>query len=79
MSLVRDQDAIEELVADGADEAFGDCVGPRRPNRGLDDLDVDGGQYRVECSSEAVDLAVEADDYARARDLTDMTVKDPWV
>ena len=29
MPLVGDEDAVEELAADGADEAFDDCVGPR--------------------------------------------------
>ena len=31
--LVDDQDAVEEFAADGADESFGNRVGPRRPNR----------------------------------------------
>src|SRR6185312_13351199 len=30
-SLVDDEDAVEELAADGADEAFGNRVSPRRP------------------------------------------------
>ena len=48
MSLVDDQDAVEEFAADGADEAFGDRVGPRRAHRCPDDLDVDGGEDGVE-------------------------------
>ena len=42
--LVDDQDAVEEFAPDGADEAFGDRVGPRCPERGPDDLDIDGGE-----------------------------------
>jgi hypothetical protein len=29
VAVVDDQDAVEEFTADGADEAFGDGVGPR--------------------------------------------------
>ena len=52
MALVDDQDAVEEFAADGADEAFGDRVGPRRPHRRLDDADIDGGEHRVERGGE---------------------------
>ena len=52
MSLVDDQDAVEEFAADGADEAFGDGVGPRRPHGRLDDRDVDGGEDGVEGGGE---------------------------
>ena len=31
--LVGDEDAVEEFATDGADEALGDRVGPRRPHR----------------------------------------------
>jgi hypothetical protein len=41
MPLVDDQDAVEQFAAEAADEAFGDRVGPRRPDRCLDDADVD--------------------------------------
>jgi hypothetical protein len=30
--LVGDEDSVEEFAADGADEAFGDRVGPRCPH-----------------------------------------------
>jgi hypothetical protein len=50
--LVDDQDAVEEFATDGADEAFGDRVGPRCPHRSLDDPDVDGGEDRVEGGGE---------------------------
>jgi hypothetical protein len=30
VSLVDDEDAVEEFAADAADEAFGNRVGPRR-------------------------------------------------
>ena len=33
VALVDDEDAVEEFAADGADEAFGDGVGPRCPHR----------------------------------------------
>ena len=48
MLLVDDQDTVEEFTADAADEAFGNRVGPRRPDRCRDDADVDGGEYGVE-------------------------------
>ena len=44
--------AVEEFAADGADEAFGDRVGPRCPHRCLDDPDVDGGEDGVERGGE---------------------------
>jgi hypothetical protein len=49
---VDDQDAVEELAPDAPDEAFGDGVGPRRPDRCLDDADVDGGEDGVERGGE---------------------------
>jgi hypothetical protein len=52
MPLVDDQDAVEELAADGAPEPFGDRVGPRRPHRRLDDPDIDRGEHRVERGGE---------------------------
>jgi hypothetical protein len=42
--LIGDRDAVEEFAADGADEAFGDGIRPRRPHRRLDDSD--GGPRR---------------------------------
>ena len=47
-----EQDAVEEFAADGADEAFGDRVGPRCPHRCFDDPDLDGGEDRVEGGGE---------------------------
>ena len=35
--LVDDQDSVEELAADGADETFGDGIGPRCADRRPDD------------------------------------------
>ena len=46
--LVDDQGAVEEFAADAADEAFGDRVGPRRPDWRLDDANVGGGKDGVE-------------------------------
>jgi hypothetical protein len=52
MPLVGDEDAVEELASDAADEAFGDGVGPRCPHWCLDDADVDGGEHGVEGGGE---------------------------
>ena len=52
MALVDDQDAVEEFAADGADEAFGDRVRPRRSHRCSDDRGVDGGEHGVEGGGE---------------------------
>jgi hypothetical protein len=49
---MRPEDAVEELAADAADEAFGDGVGPRCPHGCLDDADVDGGEHGVEGGGE---------------------------
>lgn len=48
MPPVDDQEAVEELAAEGVDEAFGDRVRPRRPHRRPDDPDVDRGEHGVE-------------------------------
>ena len=51
---------VDDLAAEGADEAFRDRVGARRLDRRPDDLDVDGGEYGVEASGElAVAVADE--------------------
>jgi hypothetical protein len=47
VSLVDDQEAVEELAADRPDEALGDRICPRCPHRRLDDPDVDGGEDGV--------------------------------
>ena len=52
VSLVDDQEVVEEFPADRSDEALGDRVRPRCPHRRLDDPDVDGGEYSVEGGSE---------------------------
>jgi hypothetical protein len=33
MALIDDEGAVEELASDGANKAFGDGVGPWRPDR----------------------------------------------
>jgi hypothetical protein len=48
VSLVDDREAVEEFAAEGADEAFGDGVGPPSSYRRLDDLDVGRGEHGVE-------------------------------
>jgi hypothetical protein len=52
VSLVDEEKTVEEFAADGADEAFGDRVRPRRTHRCLEDLDVDGGEDGVEGGGE---------------------------
>jgi hypothetical protein len=54
VSLVDEEKTVEEFAADGADEAFGDRVRPRRTHRCLEDLDVDGGEDGVEGGGELV-------------------------
>jgi hypothetical protein len=39
IAAVEDQQPVETLGSDGADEPFGDRVGPRRSHRCADDLD----------------------------------------
>jgi hypothetical protein len=52
VSLVEDQETVEEFAADRPDEALGDRVRPRRAHRCLDDPDVDGGEDGVEGDGE---------------------------
>jgi hypothetical protein len=60
VSLIDDQEAVEEFAADGADEALGDCVGSRCAHRRLDDADLGGGEDGVESGGElAVAVAEE--------------------
>jgi len=47
-----DQDVVEAFAAEGADEAFGNRVRPRCPDRGADDADVGGGKDSVERGGE---------------------------
>jgi hypothetical protein len=65
VSLVDDQEAVEELAADRPDEALGDRICPRCPHRRLDDPDVDGGEDGVDSGGEpAVAVADEEPDAA---------------
>jgi hypothetical protein len=64
---VGDQDPVEALSADGADEALGDRVGLRRFDRGADDLDALGTEDLVE---RAAELGVVVADQEACRDLT---------
>jgi hypothetical protein len=52
VALIDDQDVVKQFAADSADEALGDRVRSRCPNRGLDDSDVDGGEDGIEAGSE---------------------------
>ena len=47
-----DQEMVEALAAQGADEAFGDRVGSRRSDRCPEHLGVDGGEDGVERGGE---------------------------
>ena len=47
-----DQEVVEAFPAQGADEAFGDRVRPRCPDRGADDPDVGAGEDGVERGGE---------------------------
>jgi len=65
VSTVDDQEVVEEFAADRADEAFGDCVRPWCPRRGLDDPDVGGGEDGIEGGGElAVSVADEESEAA---------------
>ena len=46
--LIDDQEAVEELTTQAADEACGDGLGPRRAHRRLDDPHVGCGEHGVE-------------------------------
>jgi hypothetical protein len=48
VAAVEDQEPVEAFSAGGADEALGDRVRAWRPDRRLDDSDVDGGEDGVE-------------------------------
>jgi len=48
VSLVGDQDAVEQFAADAGDEAFGDRVGLWRPHRRLGGPHVEGGEHCIE-------------------------------
>ena len=52
VALIDDQDVVKQFTADSADEALGDRVRSRCPNRGPDDSDVDGGEDGIEAGSE---------------------------
>jgi hypothetical protein len=60
VSVIEDQEAVEDFSAGCPDEALGDRIRLWRPHRRLDDLDVDGGEDGVESGSEpAVAVADE--------------------
>ena len=52
MSTAEDQHPVETLATDGADEALGEGVGPRSPDRGPDDPDAVGAEDLVEARGE---------------------------
>jgi hypothetical protein len=55
MPLVDDQDPVQQLAAQAADEPFGDRVRARRPDRGQHDLHTRSREHSVE---DAAELAV---------------------
>ena len=48
LALVPDDGAVEQLAADGSDPAFGERVGHRSADGGLEDLEVFGAEDLVE-------------------------------
>ncbi len=52
MATVEDQEPVETLASDGADEALGDRVRLRRPHRRADDLDAVASEDDVEVAGE---------------------------
>jgi hypothetical protein len=64
MPSVKDQEPVEALCADSADEAFGGRVRFRRAHRRLDDADAFAGEDRVEVAGE---LAVAVADQEAKR------------
>ena len=58
MARSDDQEVVDAFSAQGADEAFGDGVRSRCPDRGAEDADVGAGEHRVEGGGElAVPIA----------------------
>jgi hypothetical protein len=64
VASVHDQEPVETLGADGADEALGGRVRLRRSHAGLDDLDAFAGEDGVEVPGE---LAVPVADQEAER------------
>ena len=62
LALVPDEGAVEQLAAKGADPAFGEGVGHRGPDRGLDDPEA----FAVEDLVEGGDELAAAVAYERA-------------
>jgi hypothetical protein len=52
VAAVHDQEPVETLSADGADEALGDCVRSWGSHRRLDDADGFAGENSVEVAGE---------------------------
>ena len=48
LAVIPDDCAVEELSADRSDPAFGEGVGDRGPDRGLEDLEAFGAEDLVE-------------------------------
>ncbi len=66
VSLVGDQEAVEQFAADGADEALGDCVRSRCLHWRLDDPEVDSGEDGVEGGGELAVAVAEEESEASA-------------
>jgi hypothetical protein len=69
MALVGDQGAVEEFSSDAAGETFGERVGPWRPDRGGEDVDVGAGEDRVDGGGELGVAIPDQDSEAAARIL----------
>ena len=68
VATVEDQEPIEALRSDGADEAFGDRVRLRRSHRCADDLDSFASEDRVEIARELA-VAIPDQEANRSRAL----------
>src|SRR6266487_451584 len=71
MSLADDQEMVEAFTAHGADETFGEPVGPWRPYRRLDHRGADVGEHRVERSGE-LRVAIADQELERAGPLAEV-------
>lgn len=52
MTSIDDQHPVQPLPTDGAHEAFGEGIGPRRPDRRANDSDAFGAEHLVEAGRE---------------------------
>jgi len=68
MAAVEDQEPVETLGSDGADEALGDRFGLRRSHRRAHDLDPFASEDRVKFARELA-VAIADEEANRCRSL----------